>query len=777
MPAFRPSKRLRLQFRILVALVSLAAAAIGIVTLAIDFHQRHTMVSLYEDKGRAIGHSLCAAASRELLSYNYVALQQLTQETVEQEGAQYVIVLDKEGKVAGYSDRPDWQGRALTDPTSHIAAGAMASLVQRVKSPALGRHAGLDIAVPVYVEGSPQKWGTVRVGIALDPMYARLVQMRLWGIGVGVGVLLLACVIALLLARHITRPLHRLVEATGELARGNFDVHIDLATGDEFEDLARKFEVMTQEIKTKQHQVEATNRDLADLNATLEDAVRKRTRDLLEAEEKYRILVENSPNPICILQNRRLVFLNQAFGHAFGYSAEELQSPGFDFLSLLDSAGQRTVEALLAESDTSAYAATSTEITATHRDGTPITLDMRSTAISYEGAPALEAILVDITERRKLQDQVVAYERLRALGEMAGGVAHDFNNVLGVILARAQMLQRSADATTLRGLQIIEKAARDGAETVKRIQNFTRVRTEQDFTRLSLNPILEDVVEMTRSRWEDDAHRQGKKIQLVRELGQVPAIRGNTSELREVFTNLLLNAVDAIQGEGCITVRTWPEDSRVIVTVRDTGEGMTPEVRRRLFDPFFTTKGTQGTGLGMSVAYGIARRHGADVTVESEVGQGTLFRLSFPALQGGEHLREVREHTTQPVQGTERVLVVDDQVEILNLLDDVLRGAGYVVAKANGGDEALARLRTERFDLVITDLGMPGMSGWELSRETRKLRPEMRILLLTGWAATLDPEEIERNGVNATLKKPFEMNELLHMIRDVLGSPGTRRAA
>ncbi|HET9233486.1 MAG TPA: PAS domain S-box protein, partial [Candidatus Eisenbacteria bacterium] len=481
MPGFSPRKRVRLQFRILVALVSLAAAAIGIVTLAINVHQRRTMVALYEDKGRAIGHSVCAAASRELLSYNYVALQQLTQETVEQEGAQYVIVIDKEGKVAGYSNRPEWQGKELADAVSHAANESPWTLVQAVKSPALGRHAGLDISVPVYVEGSPQKWGTVRVGISLDPMHERLVHMRLWAIGVGLGALLLGCLIALLLARHITRPLHQLLEATEELARGNFDVEIDLATGDEFEDLARKFEVMTREIKAKQLQVEASNRDLADLNATLEDAVKKRTRALLEAEEKYRILVESSPNPICILQTGRLVFFNQAFEHTFGYTREELQASVFDVLSLFDPASRQTVEKRLAGHAPSDEP-TSDEIVAMHRNGDQLVLDMRSTIISYEGAPVLEAILVDVTERRRLQDQVVAYERLRALGEMASGVAHDFNNVLGVILARAQMLQRNADQNTMRGLQIIEKAARDGAETVKRIQNFTRVRTEQDFT-------------------------------------------------------------------------------------------------------------------------------------------------------------------------------------------------------------------------------------------------------------------------------------------------------
>jgi CheY-like chemotaxis protein len=402
--------------------------------------------------------------------------------------------------------------------------------------------------------------------------------------------------------------------------------------------------------------------------------------------------------------------------------------------------------------------------------------------ISFEGAPALEAILVDVTERRKIQDQMVAYERLRALGEMAGGVAHDFNNVLGAILARAQMLQRySPDEKIMRGLQIIEKAAKDGAETVKRIQNFTRVRTEQDFAPLRLNPVLEDVLEMTRGRWEDEAHRQGKAIQVVRELGEVPLVKGNISELRETFTNFIFNAVDAIPRAGTITVKTWTESDRVVVTFSDTGEGMSPEVQRKLFDPFFTTKGAGGTGLGLSVAYGIARRHGASIDVRSERGKGTTFRLEFPALRAKDAAADEVPAGIPPAApssvGTERVLVVDDQNEIRDLVRDVLQGAGYVVTMARDGAEALERIQAQAFDLVITDLGMPGISGWEVARESRRMRPEVRIILLTGWAATLDLKDIEKNGVNRTLKKPFEMDGLLRTVRDVLGPAGLSRAA
>jgi CheY-like chemotaxis protein len=192
-------------------------------------------------------------------------------------------------------------------------------------------------------------------------------------------------------------------------------------------------------------------------------------------------------------------------------------------------------------------------------------------------------------------------------------------------------------------------------------------------------------------------------------------------------------------------------------------------VQRRLFDPFFTTKGVQGTGLGMSVAYGITRRHGATIEVESELRKGTEFRLEFPALRDEEVEPMHQPKSEAPLEGDERVLVVDDQGDIIDLLEDVLGSAGYTVVKASR-QRSLAELQAGPFDLHHRPRNA-GMSGWEVVREARRIRPEIRTLLLTGWAATLDPEEIKRNGVDQTLKKPFEMDEILQTV----GTSSARR--
>jgi PAS domain S-box-containing protein len=631
---------------------------------------------------------------------------------------------------------------------------------------------GLDIAVPVYVEGSPEKWGMVRVGLSLKPVYAEVNRTRTWVIGSGVVVLVLAIVVARLLTQRITGPLERLVEATGELAKGNFDYRVGLRTGDEIEDLSRKFDQMSALIMDKRIEVEQTNQELAALNANLEEKVTERTQAVAEAEEKYRLLVEQSPNAICIIQDGRLKFFNKAFSKAFGYSTEELTAKDWLFLDFMDNAQQDEMRGALDSS-----LVVSREIVGRHKSGSRIFLDMRSIWVSYEGSPALEAILVDVTEQRQMQNQVVAYERLRALGEMASGVAHDFNNVLGAILGRAQLLQRrEVSDEVMGGLRIIEKAAQDGSATVKRIQEFSRVRTDREFAPLDLNAVLEDSIEMTRSHWEDEAHRSGKEIEVARHLGMIPRMDGNISELRELFINFILNAVDAISNEGTITVGTHQEGERVVVAIADSGRGMSQEVQQRLFDPFFSTKGSGGTGLGMSIAYGTIQRHGGQIQVTSSEGAGTTFSISFPFSSDQEDWEDGPD--SRLIEGASgRVLVVDDEEDVRVLVADIIREGGFEVETASGGAEALGLAKGRKFDVLVTDLGMPGMSGWEVARSCREQEPDISVILLTGWGATIDAGEAERAGVDRVLKKPFDMKELLRAVHELMADQGLAESA
>ncbi|HEU5321737.1 MAG TPA: GAF domain-containing protein, partial [Methylomirabilota bacterium] len=303
------------------------------------------------------------------------------------------------------------------------------------------------------------------------------------------------------------------------------------------------------------------------------------------------------------------------------------------------------------------------------------------------------------------QDQLVRTEKLRALGEMASGVAHDFNNLLASVLGRAQLLlKRVRDPKLRQWLEVIERSALDGAQTVRRLQEFTRIRRDQPLVPLDLSQIVRDALEITHSRWEEPRSR-GVTIEIRTALGEVPPVLGDAAELREAMTNLILNAIDAMPEGGTLTLTTQAVEDRVELTVADTGLGMPPAVRERIFDPFFTTKGPHGTGLGLSMTYGIVSRHGAAIAVDTEEGRGSTFRLTFPRARQAASAPPAPAPAppTRPARSL-RCLVVDDEEPVRTVLADILSSAGHTAVVAADGGEAIARFGAEPFDLVLTDL-------------------------------------------------------------------------
>ena len=359
------------------------------------------------------------------------------------------------------------------------------------------------------------------------------------------------------------------------------------------------------------------------------------------------------------------------------------------------------------------------------------------------------------------QDQLVRSEKLRALGEMASGVAHDFNNLLAAILGRAQLLlHRVTDPKARQWLQIIERSAEDGAKTVRRLQEFTRIRRDQPSVALDLNRVVREALELTESSWRIEPPRRGISIQAVTELSpDLPRTTGDPAELREVMTNLILNAVDAMPHGGTLTLATARRGESIEVRVSDTGVGIPEVVRAKIFDPFFTTKGPKGTGLGLSMTYGILSRHGASISVESQEAQGTTFTLLFPINAVPETPAPEPEELPDAVPL--RCLVVDDEETVGDMLADVLRSAGHTVSVARSASEGLKHVQAERLDLVFTDLSMPGMTGWELARAVRAAAPGLPVILVSGFAVEVPQAELEASGVHSVLAKPINIGDVL----------------
>jgi PAS domain S-box-containing protein len=402
-------------------------------------------------------------------------------------------------------------------------------------------------------------------------------------------------------------------------------------------------------------------------------------------------------------------------------------------------------------------------------------------AIAIENARLYASLSQSYEDLQRAQAELIRSEKLRALGQMAAGIAHDLNNTLAAILGQVELLQlRAHDPRMLEALASLETAATDGAQVVRRLQDFARQRASSPLVPLDLRGAVHEALEIARPRWKDGPQRRGVLIRTETALDGLPAILGHAAEIREALTNLIFNAVDAMHEGGTLHIggRVVSEEAGsqtgagwVELLVRDTGVGMTEEVRQRIFDPFFTTKGVQGTGLGLSVVYGIMTRHGGRIDVASDPGQGTTVTLRFQAASTGVPA------TTKPAPtppSPRRLLLIDDDPAVRQTLASLLRAAGHTVIEAVGGAAGLALLAQTPVDCLLTDLGMPEMTGWDVARAAKAHSPALPVVLLTGW----DEQHVARDAtgqgvVDRVLGKPFRLGELLSVIADLTAPPGS----
>jgi signal transduction histidine kinase/ActR/RegA family two-component response regulator len=415
---------------------------------------------------------------------------------------------------------------------------------------------------------------------------------------------------------------------------------------------------------------------------------------------------------------------------------------------------------------------------------------LKNVAASAETAEAAKRhaneLSVYIEEQNRIREQFSQIEKMSALGELASGVAHDFNNTLAGILGRAElMLRKATDEEVRRGLNIIIQAAQDGSKTVKRIQDFARQRRDHDFFPVAVDQLLMDISEVTRPRWKDRPEAANVHIGLDLQIHSNASVMGDDAELREVLVNMVFNAVDAMPTGGRLTLSANECDGWVEIAVSDTGEGISPEVRSRIFDPFFTTKGKAGMGLGLAVCDGMVQRHQGSIEIESEVGQGTTFRIKLP-------IAKVKPQKVKPSEpeiasvprlslvrscNSPKVLVVDDEPAVRELLGEILNSEGYEVTLAENGSTALAAFERNVFKAVFTDIGMPGMSGWELARAIRERDQEIPISVITGWGEAVGSDEQKKAKVDWVLAKPFSLERIGEILLEISRRSGLEIAA
>ena len=534
--------------------------------------------------------------------------------------------------------------------------------------------------------------------------------------------------------------------------------------------------------------------------------------DLRASEEKYRLLTEKASDPIFILDpNGIITYTNERVQTLLGYSPGTLLGKHY---SIIIAADQR--EAVRQSFERTINAATERDAAALNQpiiaavmtpNGASVVLEF-NLGLLYEGEALvnIQAIARDVTERQRAEE----HERMRAMGRLAAGVAHDFNNLLSSILGHAELLsQETTDPVVRDTLKIIQQAAQDGGNIVRRIHESSGQREAGLLDRVDVNEVVRDAIELTRPRWRDESRLHGITITIEEATQNVPPITGNEVELREVLINLINNAIDALPDSGIIRFTTYADEKSVYVSVYDNGKGMSSEIKRHVFEPFYTTKGLQGTGLGLSVAQGILQRHNGEfLEIESSPDGGTTITVRLPietrpaassaepsqSFQAGVEqflptpitppialpAPQPRLHPIVSNNADLTILAVDDELQLRTIMARALTRSGYKVVTASNGTEALDLFNrhnvapdsdTQPFSMVFTDLGMPGMSGWEVAQALKRLDPDIPIVIVTGWGELLDSQKLHEYGVSRTIAKPFSLSDITNTAKDLLANP------
>jgi len=373
----------------------------------------------------------------------------------------------------------------------------------------------------------------------------------------------------------------------------------------------------------------------------------------------------------------------------------------------------------------------------------------------------------------KYQNNIVRTEKFRALGELAGGIIHDFNNLLTTILGFSQIiLTRELEEEVKEFVNIIHKSALDGKKIVERLQNFNRGRTHTEKGVYDINSIVESSIEMVRPRWKYFYEYYGNELKIEKDLRAKSKIFCVEHEIREVIINLLSNAMDAMENGGVLSVKTYDEEDKVVVEIMDTGSGIPEEIREEIFEPFCSTKGIKGTGLGLSIVKDIINDHKGFIELESKIGEGTTFRIYFNRFFEDDKLEKMPRgeisHNLN-ISSNVNILVVDDIPEVSETIVQMFKTIGLNAQIESQSKNVINRLMQEKYDIIICDLAMPELNGIDLSKLVKEKFPDIKFIIITGWPGKIKSEGY--NNIDYVLRKPLTIEDLYSAIETVLFTP------
>ena len=501
---------------------------------------------------------------------------------------------------------------------------------------------------------------------------------------------------------------------------------------------------------------------------------------LRQSEEQYMDLFEHSPDMYHIVNSEGIIVsCNQTEANRLGYRKDELV--GKSILNIYPLAYHKTARELLKTIFENNQEIKGLEEQMVTKSGELIDVSVNTSIILDEnGKPVLtRAVARDITEKKQLEEKIFHAQRIDSIGNLAGGVAHDFNNILTSILGSTAIMKRKLkrNDTWFRFVDIIETAAKRGAGLTRQLLTFA-LKSNVQYRPIVVNDIVRETLQLFESSID-------KTITIEEYLPEeICIINGDDGQIQQAMLNLLINARDAMEEGGAITVSCdiidfdrQPQKNLgesksgkyVSIAIADTGVGMDRSIQQRIFEPFFTTKDQgKGTGLGLSVVYGVVNSHNGFIAVHSEQGQGSEFVLYFPLLTD---LESIKRATKQPrlLHGKENVLVVDDEGPVSEVISGMLKNLGYKVTVVNSGQQALTLFRKrKRFDVVVLDINMPEMSGKETFQKIKEINPDTRVIISTGYGTKSIESMPLREAVDGFLEKPYQLEELSKTMRAVL---------
>jgi PAS domain S-box-containing protein len=508
----------------------------------------------------------------------------------------------------------------------------------------------------------------------------------------------------------------------------------------------------------------------------LEDLVAERTKDLNKSEQWHRSLFENATDGIVVLdKNGIIVNANEKACEMHGFTREALVGVNIRLLEE-DIDKEKITDRMrrLLTGETLVYEARHNK-----KDGTAIDLEISAKAITIGNESFIQSYYRDITEKKKLQEHLFQSQKMDSIGVLAGGIAHDFNNILTAILGHIEIIRKNPvlDVKAANSLSVIEDASRRAGRMISKLLGFAR-KSKYELVPLNLNDVVYDTIKLL-ERVID------KQIEMRVELdNHLPFIQADTNHIEQIVMNLIINARDAMPKGGKIIINTSVLDVKfnmpevpqyiipgqyVVLTISDTGIGMAESVRDKIFEPFFTTKERgKGTGLGLSMVYGAVKEHKGYITVASEVGVGSSFTIYLPAFTQSLATMPVVEATTS-LRGDETLLLVDDEDDLLKFVQEALENHGYKTFAMNDSIDALAVFGKipQEIALVITDIAMPNMDGKELIKKIKEIKPEIKILAMSGHTKYIADKDGIRE-IDGFLKKPFESHYMLSVVRRIL---------